>query len=458
MSAYSVNNQLWIYNEQDLSQNTLLFNALNQLSLQTFGSAIECTQDCLYFIFTQQPVSSEDQIINNFAGMFTVVKPPNLFYYEIYNVITNPSFRGLGAATVMISAGVKVIRNNNDPNAMFWLSIDPDNPYYEAAVKSYLRSGFTYPRIFSKSPSGINWKKAMIGMTTENSVSSLQSYSFLVIAKAIRVYALRCNVTKTVNIDVESIKTLYEYNVRNNEIQGTLEMSGHFTIHPPTGIYYLDKYEPFIVSTNLTQDDINIRTQTYDAVWGNETTTFVPTTREVVWHTHPIGVISNAQAGARLVDFPSEADLISGITLPMNTPIRLNILFSHEHIYLFQMSNIFATVLSYLRVSQQYNIQIIYDNLRNFLSYLYNNIVGPRNDFLNKYVPNIREHILSTWLYIKLENFLDAYSNSPDVEVQTMVNTLNGLMSKDELLFNITRFEYEDVIKQQLFTVSYYQI
>jgi hypothetical protein len=39
-----------------------------------------------------------------------------------------------------------------------------------------------------------------------------------------------------------------------------------------------------------------------------------------------------------------------------------------------------------------------------------------------------------------------------------MVNTLNGLMSKDELLFNITRFEYEDVIKQQLFTVSYYQI
>jgi hypothetical protein len=354
----------------------------------------------------------------------------------------------------MISAGIEVIRNNNDPNAIFWLSIDPDNLFYEAAVKSYLRSGFTYPRIFSKSPSGINWKKAMIAMTTESPADEAR---FLPIAKDLRVYALRCNVTKTVNIDVDSIKTLYAYNVRNNGHQGTLEMSGHFTIHPTTGVYYLDKYEPFTISPNLTQDDINIRAQTYDAVWGNKLNTYVPTTREVVWHTHPVGVVSNV-GGARLVDYPSQPDLTTGIILPMSTPIRLNILFSYEHIYVYQMSNIFATVLSYLRVSQQYNIQIIYDNLRKFLLNLYENIIAPQNDFINRYVPNIREHLLSTWLDIKLENFLGAFSNSRDVEVQTMINTLNGLMSKDEFLFNITMFEYENVIKYQLFTVTYYQI
>jgi len=450
-------NDLWVYNDQLLRQNKKLFTKIDQLSIQTFGSSIVCVEEenCAYFIFTQGSVT-EDEIDSSFAGMFIAIKNPNVYYHEIYNVVTLPTLRGQGVAKMMIPKGIHYIRNVY-PDAVFWLAIDPDSTYYDASVKTYIRSGFTIPRIFSKSPSGKSYNKAMIAMTTDTS-EPYPGYT-LTLATELRVYALQCNKSTTINIDVESIKQLYEYNVNNTGIQGTREMGGHFTINPTTGVHYINKFEPFTVFPNPTQEEVNERSLTYDALWGQEASAMIPHIRVITWHTHPYKLVYNTDTpeSFRIVDVPSQDDMALNILYPMFVPQRLHILFSYEYIYLLRMSNVFATVVSYLRQNNYVSVYTIYGCVRKFLMQLYENL---STDLFTGKESNItkRVNLLSTWCDIGLKQVISSYSNSNDKDVQNTMGTLNNLMSQDEPLFNVNAYRYADVAQLQLFPVTYYQI
>lgn len=482
--------RILIFKEQDLSP--AFSSYISNLSIQTFGGAIQCSDNCIYFVFTKTPVTPD--LINNdpdqhFAGVYTIVKPPHLTYYEIYNVITNPALRGQGVARMMITQGMKRIIREVDASARFWLTVDPDNPFFDAAVRAYIRCGFTYPRISSTSPTGINWQKGMLAMTTD--LPEPSPNHTIDRATKLRKYVLLSNRTRSITISTQSIKELYDYNVRNQNEQGTHEMAGYFTQDPTSGLAVIASYEPFpyplttlppgwetrvnsqgetyyidnnTSKTSLKPDfmldtvEVDKRGLSYNAIWGYKTSSRPPSTYEITWHTHPWFIYSPTEQ-ARILDLPSHYDLIYMMSAPITTPLRLHILFSYETIYYMQMSRSFTSVLAYILNDGQGITMLndISECIKLFLEQLFLTVC-PTIDLKYRFVPNIRTTIISTWCNITLGRILDAYGQSTEPTVRSVMATLEQLMGRDELLFYIGGVEYEEVVKNPALNVSYYAI
>jgi len=452
--------RLLVFNPQNLSPAFSTY--LNNLSVQTFNTPIQCGDWCLYVVYTNTAKATMDMINNDpdtyFAGVYTIIKRPEMTYYEIYNVITNPAMRGQGIARKMIKQGMKILKETLDPNAIFWLAVDPDNPFFEQAVKSYSNNGFTYPSVSSKSPSLLfDWKKGMVAMTTD--LPEPSPNHTVERANKLRMYIQQSNIQLTVRISINSIKELYEYNVRNSTETGMYEMGGYFTTDTTTGVASIDSYEPLpaTISNNVLRSPEEFQTlyQVYNAVWGTNESSRIPTTKQIGWHTHPWLVY--APDSLLLIDFPSHSDMVSSLVYFITAPLRLHIVFSYDLIYYMQLSRSFSAVIKYILNNQSISLlQDIAGVIKEYLEKLYITNVAPLNILENKYVANIVNDILDLWCNITLDRVITAYSQSTDPTIRRAVDSLEELMSINEVLFYISSVKYKKIVNNSTLDINYY--
>lgn len=250
---------------------------------------------------------------------------------EVYNVVVAPQVRGKGIATTLLNT----VRSNL-AGKTFWLGVLFNNPFFESAVRSYVKAGFGRPRMstcppFTPIARPIPFLELTTGAPSDKEADVARSLE-------LRKQFMSVRLEEEVSIPWRTLSQLATLSEKNeNEVSGAL-----------TKRRWNSTYDnPLLMEPEERWGSMELR----DPHSGPETL-FVgipegapgfTTYKDLIpFHTHPLRTYQKYELQSELsADFPSEPDLIVCLTT-----LQPSMMVSHRGVFFYQITPVLSMFLN----------------------------------------------------------------------------------------------------------------
>lgn len=317
------------------------------------------------------------------------------------------------------------------------LGVVLDNPYYEAAVKLYLKAGFGDPKIsrtlfnknfafpFLKLDLNCTTKKYNVKYNRDNAENNFK--------KALSLRRDYIEGVKKISTDISISKTVYEYLKNLVEKRGNETAGGFFLQQSPQNSHEYDLQ--YICEYELKNPDNKPNFEAEPPI--------VP----IYYHTHPD--VCNIKFGC-LHSWPSSedfnADFFRTIYFGNNKIPTLSLVCSREGLYFQQHSSFFMKLISGLQQQDNRNVIAL---IMFYVIYIH----GPRLGRLREQATQVYENVLydATLYYvneinnINIQNMLEYMNDKLPILLNDMsfINTLSSIsLGPFSLIFPLSGNDY----------------
>jgi hypothetical protein len=287
-------------------------------------------------------------------------------YNELYDVCVENGYRNKKITTNLIRQIIELPQNKNKP---FWLGVDISNPYFSAAIKSYLNAGFGSPQLKNHTPNGTKLDFWIVELTTNNSsVNLIENMKRFISGENTKLesdfklsnelgkfqnYVLNHTCEHTYIIESDLTNILYDLLYEKVEVAGVFNKYKHDKSHSARSH-----------SARSHSSVIELIYNTNSQIIGDdqEYTVNLPDS-EYSFHVHPNICLTEFKC---FISWPSSVDMRTLVLQYIYGSLRLHFVITPEGIYSMSLTpefQYFLSVLKFYQTEFEYIFPILEENI-----------------------------------------------------------------------------------------------